>query len=481
MNRVATVVASAILALSGSCFAQLAGETPAIQNHLNQTDIEQGRIRFNQLRDLGQTLFEAKFNILDGRGRPFFTGGNAPRETEGPAFLRTSGPDANSCMGCHNEPRSGGGGEFVANVFVLAQTLDPVTDSVAPEFSNERNTLGMMGAGPIEMLAREMTAELHAIRDEARTTAQQTGEIQTRALLAKGVSFGFISVLPDGKIDPTAIEGIDWDLIVKPFHQKGAVVSIREFTNNAMNHHHGMQTVERFGANTDPDGDGVMNELTVGDVTAATIYQAALNTPVQVKPNSPAKRRQVEWGEQLFNDIGCTQCHIPSFTLENRHFVEPNPYNPAGNLRQQDVAALYSFDLTADGEKPRLERGRNGTAIIRPFTDLKRHDICDDELNHFENEQITQGRLNGFAPDSDFTIVAPPRPVEQFLTRKLWDVGNSAPYGHRGDLSTISEAIFWHGGDARAQRDAFLLRTPTEQTAIVEFLKTLQIVPPKNN
>ena len=34
-----------------------------------------------------------------------------------------------------------------------------MTFSVNPEFSNERNTLGMFGAGAIEMLAREMSGE----------------------------------------------------------------------------------------------------------------------------------------------------------------------------------------------------------------------------------------------------------------------------------------------------------------------------------
>jgi CxxC motif-containing protein (DUF1111 family) len=126
-------------------------------------------------------------------------------------------------------------------------------------------------------------------------------------------------------------------------------------------------------------------------------------------------------------------------------------------------------------------RGRNGTAIVRPFTDLKRHDICDEQLDHFENEMIAQGRLNGSAPASDFTMEPPPRPTAEFLTRKLWDVGNSAPYGHRGDLSTISEAIFWHGGEAKTTRDAFLALTPVQQNAVVEFLKSLQIVPPRSN
>lgn len=31
-------------------------------------------------------------------------------------------------------------------------------------------------------------------------------------------------------------------------------------------------------------------------------------------------------------------------------------------------------------------------------------------------------------------------PVDQFITRKLWDVGNTAPFGQRGDLTTMTEA-----------------------------------------
>src|SRR5258705_13426624 len=60
-----------------------------------------------------------------------------------PGFLRTSGTDATSCADCHNQPTIGGAGGFVANVFLLAQNLDPIADSVSSEFSNERNTLAM--------------------------------------------------------------------------------------------------------------------------------------------------------------------------------------------------------------------------------------------------------------------------------------------------------------------------------------------------
>ena len=453
------------------------GERPAIEVHLDQARIETGEVSLKECLRRGRILFEAVFNKLDGQGRPLSTGGGAPRLAGQPAFLRTSGTDSNSCAGCHAQPRTGGGGDFVANVFVLAQNRDPVTFSVAGAFSNERNTLAMMGAGPIEMLAREMTGDLIAIREAARAQARTTGVPATRPLSAKGVSFGSITVLPSGKVDPSGIIGVDWDLIVKPFHQKGAVVSLREFSNNAMNHHHGMQSVERFGKDTDPDGDGLMNELTVGDITAVTLFQATLNTPGRLLPANRARREAAERGEQVFSTVGCVTCHRPSMVLNNRVFTEPNPYNQAGNLRPEDVSRPVTFDLTRDGPEPRLERTRDGRAIVRAFTDLKRHDLTDADEGFFGNEQLAQGRLNGFDPDSNFVLPAPPRPVAQFLTRKLWDAGNSAPYGHRGDLTTLTEAIHYHAGEARAVRDAYFGLRAEDQAAVIEFLKTLQILP----
>ncbi len=372
----------------------------------------------------------------------------------------------------------GGAGDFVSNVFVLAQALDPVTESVSGQFSNERNSLGMMGAGPIEMLAREMSRELIAIREEAKASAAVTGTNQSRDLVAKGVRFGRITVRPDGKVDPQEIEGVDWDLIVKPFHQKGAAVSLREFTNNAMNHHHGMQTVERFGAGVDADQDEVFDELSIGDVTAATIFQAALGTPGRRFPKSDRVRRAIHKGESLFDSIGCASCHVPSFVLADSRFTEPNPFNPPGNLRPKDVTRSFSFDMTYEGEGPRLERLSHGKALIRPFTDLKRHNLNDGDFQHFGNEQVAQGPITGFAPASDFTVPSRPRPTAEFLTRKLWDVGNSAPYGHRGDLTTITEAILFHGGDARSSRDAFDALEESEKDAVIEFLRSLQVLPP---
>jgi hypothetical protein len=41
--------------------------------------------------------------------------------------------------------------------------------------TNERHTVGLFGSGAIDMLAREMTADLQDLRAEARIRASATG------------------------------------------------------------------------------------------------------------------------------------------------------------------------------------------------------------------------------------------------------------------------------------------------------------------
>ncbi len=446
-------------------------DAPILAGHIEQDEIVDGTLTFSEVFEIGELLFVAVFNICDGQGRPATTGTGAARPPDQPSFIRTSAPDSSSCAGCHAQPRVGGGGDFVANVFVLAQALDPVTFSVSSEFSNERNTLGMMGSGAIEMLAREMSVEL---QDQA--AALGDGE---HVLFTKGVDFEV--TIAGGEV--VASRGVDTDLIIKPFHQAGAVISLREFSVNAFNHHHGMQAEERFDLNPDKgfdpdfDDDGVERELTIGDVTAVTIFQAALGVPGRILPAAPGDRTIVHQGQELFESAigvggaGCASCHVPVMPLDSRMFVEPNPFNPDGTF--SDGSQSVTFDLTKDGEKPRLERAKRSGAIVRSYTDLKRHNLCDaeddpDPIRYFCNEELAQGR-----PEQDG------RPgAEFFLTRKLWDVGNSAPYGHRGDLTTITDAILMHGGEARASRDAFASLSSDHQAAIVRFLKTLQMLPP---
>ena len=124
--------------------------------------------------------------------------------------------------------------------------------------------------------------------------------------------------------------------------------------------------------------------------------------------------------------------------------------------------------------KSRTFKRPTGGVHICADTDLKRHNLNDVQYDYFDNEQISQGSLVGFADPNSFTLPPEPRPTGAFLTRKPWDVGNSAPYGHRGDLTTMTEAIHFHGGAARVQRDAFFALSSRDRNDIVEFLKSLQ-------
>jgi cytochrome c peroxidase len=453
---------SAILVAGGVLLAQQIGDTPAIAVHLKESDIESGRVTFEDTVKYGEKLFTAVYNRLDGFGRPTTTADGKTRSNVQPAMLRTTGPDAHSCVSCHNRPRPGGGGDFATNVFVMADSKTTVKDSVSPEFVNERMTVSIFGAGPIEMLAREMTQELHGIRMTAINHAFLCSCNVPAHLTTKGIDFGDIVAHGDGTVDTRKVVGVSSDLTVRPFHQNGAAVSIRQFTNEGMNQHLGLQSQELFGIDTDPDGDGVMNELTVGDMTAISLFEAQLAVPGRLISDDPVRRKAAGDGEALFNSVGCAECHVPAMKLKSRMFTEANPFNPEWKLPVV-VAKPVGFDMTVQGERPRLEPAPNGGAIVRAYTDLKRHNLCDDGDRFFCNERVAE----------------PGIALGTFLTRKLWDIGSSAAFGHRGDLSTIGEAIEHHAGEARAAKMRYSELSAYQRQSIVEFLKTLQVLPPK--
>jgi hypothetical protein len=431
-------------------------DTPAMPVHFEQASVL--KMSLGQIFDTEQRIFVTDFNACDGAER--YNRHRAPRTPDTvlrPRFTRVSAPDSNSCAGCHNQPQPGGAGDFVANVFVLAQAADPVFKIILNEdFSNrwlERNTLGMFGSGPIEMLGGEMTADLQSESQNAFARAHSSGHNVTIALVSKQVSFGKLTAPPDGSLDSSTVAGVDPDLIIKPFSCKGVFRSLREFTVTAMNQHHGMQAQERFGIGSDPDQDGVTDELTVGDITAVTVFQAAL--PVLQVSTTGFDPRVVAHGSELFNQIGCASCHIPSLALNKSKFCDPDPMNLPNTFNH--TSQSYCFDLH--------QIGLNGNVVVA-YTDLKRHVICDNNKPHYCNEPVSPVQ----ASDSNFAI-----PLDQFLTAKLWDAGNSSPYGHRGDLDTIFAAIINHGGEATPAESQFEALPDSDQAAIVRFIHTLDM------
>ena len=513
----------AITALGQSPSSQV-GREVAIPIHLQ--DGEEFTTPTKKLIEFGARLFNAKFTIQEGAGRPKSKGTGAPiSDPSSPLvfprnFDRLSSPDANACSGCHNAPVSGAGGDRVTEVFVLAQRFDHLTfdhsDGIMTRGSvdesgkfvtmenatNDRKTIGMSGSGFVEMLARQMTAELQAERDA-------TPPGTSRQLMTKGISFGILGHNADGSWNTSGVQGIAVpslstsgstppSLIIRPLHQVGNVVSLRQFSNNAFNHHHGMQSEERFGLNTDPDGDGVVNELTTADLTAVSMYQATLSVPGRVIPNDAAIERANLMGEAAFNNIGCASCHATlPLTSDNNPglpaqpgwiYLEPNPYNPATgpnspNLQLGPVnyplsAPALTVDLTSDElPLPRL-RPHDRVVMVPAYTDLKLHDMHDptsDPATDPECEPLDQNQpatLSGSANPKFFAGNC------KFITRKLWGFYNQGgAFMHHGKFTTAREAVEAHNGEALAQRLAFDGLPPHLQNALIEFLKSLQVLP----
>ncbi len=450
---------------------------PAINGHIDHNDLATDRWTPGHMMEAGRRLFVAKFTKADGLGRPAATGSRFPvprrsKQTE-VRFTRGQGPDANSCASCHHQPFIGGGGDFTANVFKELGAREQPNESINREFSNERGTTAINGAGALELLAREMTTELHRLREHAAMIAKRTAKPHRQPLVAKGISFGYLTAMPPNRdndsdsieFDLDEIEGIDHDLIVRPFSVKATTTSLREFTIDAMNLHHGMQATERYGValsgSSDFDEDGIADELTQGDITAVTLYQAMLPIPGRVLPDAPDARERIRHGESLFTQVGCAECHRPKFILNDPVFSEPSPFNFIGNLQPAAGVRTVEVNLATDGESPRIERSKSGGWIVRAFTDFKRHKISDARRPYFQNEIVEERFV----------------PTDVFRTTPLWGCGNTAPYGHRGDLVTLIEVIEHHGGEANQSRAAFDQLSEQDQNSLIDFLNSLQILP----
>ena len=456
-------------ALAGSVtFIQRAPWDPARMPVTVDQNALRGELSFHDLQDLilaGQLMFSAKFSSADGQGRPTATQAIIPTHFKHPrelSFQRASGPDANSCASCHMSPTVGGAGDFTMNVFTSEGTESADFDFVDPQFSNERNTNIVFGAGLKELLAREMTVDLQAIRDKAATDAAASGKPVTAELVTKGVDFGAVTANPDGTLDLSKMSGVDRDLIVRPFSWKGVIPSLRNFTVNALNVHSGMEADERFGptltGEADFDGDGFKEEVSPGQVSALVAFQATLPAPTEQPFGRADWDAAAAKGKALFAQIGCQSCHMASLPLHSLKFTDPGPYDTAGTLTSKDVAEPAIYDLSMLDWVKALPKDSNGDTLVPMFSDLKRHQIADAGEDFFANEVQSQA----------FT------PRDTFLTPGLWGVADTAPWGHRGDVTTLHAVIMHHGGEGRPSRDAYAALPQDDQNNLIAFLMTLR-------
>jgi CxxC motif-containing protein (DUF1111 family) len=160
-------------------------------------------------------------------------------------------------------------------------------------------------------------------------------------------------------------------------------------------------------------------EVPSSTVANVVFYLKTLRAP----PRREADHPDVLAGEQLFEVVGCADCHVPTL-------------------------------VTGRSEIAVLDR-----ATFHPYTDLLLHDM---------GPELDDGYTEGLALSSEWR------------TPPLWGIGIQANFQggrmflmHDGRAETFEEAIALHGGEGGASRDAFAATSAEDQARIVRFLESL--------
>lgn len=159
------------------------------------------------------------------------------------------------------------------------------------------------------------------------------------------------------------------------------------------------------------------------EIPTSVVLENAAYVRLLAPPARGEETEEVLRGEQLFDDSGCADCHVPTLQTGSQE-VEP--------LSEVDV------DL---------------------YSDLLLHDMGDD--------------LADDRPDGDAD-------GREWRTAPLWGTrlaaeftGGQAAYLHDGRAATLEEAIEYHGGEASASRTAFEELSADDRRALIAFLESL--------
>ncbi len=171
-----------------------------------------------------------------------------------------------------------------------------------------------------------------------------------------------------------------------------------------------------------PNGNSIQyDNLEVNQqiVDLVNLYVRNIVVPARRNSDDPA----VLSGEKVFNQIGCQKCHAPNYTMsDNKHI--------------------------------NISRGQK----IFPYTDLLLHDM---------GEGLADNRPEGKATGTEWR------------TAPLWGIGLTkqvagyAHFLHDGRAHSLMEAILWHGGEAKLQRDEVTKLDSNSREQLIVFLESL--------
>ena len=160
------------------------------------------------------------------------------------------------------------------------------------------------------------------------------------------------------------------------------------------------------------------------DIDVFARFMRATKAP----PRDPmmAMAPDVRAGEQIFNQIGCAICHVPSITTA-----------PAGTAINGG-----NFIIPA----------ALGGKVFHPYSDFLLHDV---------------GTGDGIVQNGDQST------ANKLRTPPLWGVRTRNRLMHDGQSLTYEEAIRRHAGEAAGVMNRYQTLTPQQHDALIRFLRSL--------
>jgi len=156
------------------------------------------------------------------------------------------------------------------------------------------------------------------------------------------------------------------------------------------------------------------------------------HTAPPLRDQNLARTEAAQAGEQLFDEIGCAICHVPTYkTL------------PPGTLINGGTYRVPKF---------------LGNTVIHPYSDFLAHDVG-------TGDGIPQAAKPEYLDQST---------ANKFRTPPLWGLRFRATHlMHDGDTPSPEQAIKRHGGDATKVRDRYQLLSPEQKQQLLTFLSSL--------
>ena len=228
-----------------------------------------------------------------------------------------------------------------------------------------------------------------------------------------------------GSPDPTARGTLVNGMYIGRFGKKGLAVNLLQQTVGAYQQDIGITSdllpEDLFNPQAGSRAsDGVPDpEVSSSTVANVVFYLKTLRVPSRREPDHP----EVLAGEQIFEDIGCAGCHVPTL-----------------RTGRSEIAVLDRVDF-------------------HPYTDLLLHDM---------GPGLDDGYTEGVALTSEWR------------TPPLWGIGIQHNFQggrafllHDGRAETLEAAIELHGGEGASSRDAFAALGVADRERLLRFLRSL--------